>query len=76
MASTLTIPPEPVEQTSSCESIQVALPLPLGPRLKVKRWPRRGAEEAIDETEMVPGPTQGGDVSLGFASPTTCSTAL
>ena len=30
VAGTLTIPPEPAEQPSSCESVQVALPLPLG----------------------------------------------
>lgn len=35
LASTLTIPPELAEQLSSCESIQAALPLLLGPRLKV-----------------------------------------
>lgn len=45
LASTLTIPPEPAEQLSSCESIQAALPLPLGPRLKVNGWPGRVAAQ-------------------------------
>lgn len=35
LASTLTVPPELAEQLSSCESMQAALPLPLGPLLKV-----------------------------------------